>query len=138
MSVTDSDRVMRSKRQSSRDSHREFFLQHSSPPPSSAEVLEAVAEVLFSAETEWDSSLPPAAEHTRLLQGGAASDPKNGSFRPLFRRQALKACPHVDAANINVSSRSKKSRDEEKPPKKKPRNKMILAGKKHPNATQSF
>jgi hypothetical protein len=116
---------MRSKRQSSRDSHPEFFLQLFSPPTSSAEVLEAVAEVLFSAETEWDSRLPPAAEHTRLLQGGAASDPKNGSFRSLFRRQALKACPHVDAANINVSSRSKKSRDEEKSPKKKPRNKMI-------------
>jgi hypothetical protein len=129
---------MRSKRQSSRDSHPEFFLQLSSPPPSSAEVLEAVAEVLYSAETEWDSSLPPAAEHTRLLQGGAASDPKNGSFRSLFRRQALKASPHVGAANINASSRSKKSRDEEKPPKKKPRNKMMLAGKKHPNATQSF
>jgi hypothetical protein len=123
---------MRSKRQSSRDSHPEFFLQLSSPPPSSAEVLEAVAEVFFSAETEWDSSLPPAAEHTRLLQGGAASDPKNGSFRSRFRRQARKACPHVDAANINVSSRSKKSRDEEKSPKKKPRNKVMLAGKKHP------
>jgi hypothetical protein len=132
MSVTDSDRVMRSKRQSSRDSHREFFLQHSSPPPSSAEVLEAVAEVLFSAETEWDSSLPPAAEHTRLLQGGAASDPKNGSFRPLFRRQALKACPHVDAANINVSSRSKKSRDEEKPPKKETKEQNDIGRKEAP------
>jgi hypothetical protein len=52
---------MRSKRQSSRNSHPEFFLQLSSPPPSSAKVLEVVAEVLFFAETEWDSKLPPAA-----------------------------------------------------------------------------
>jgi hypothetical protein len=61
--------MMRSKRQSSRDSHPEFFLQLSSPPPPpSAEVLEAVAEVLFSTETEWDSRLPPAAISVAIIR----------------------------------------------------------------------
>jgi hypothetical protein len=63
----DSDRVMRSKRQSSKYSHPEFFLQLSSPPPPSAEVLECVAEVLFSIETEWDSQLPPVVVFVAII-----------------------------------------------------------------------
>ncbi len=60
--------MMRSKRQSSKDSHPEFFLQLFSPPPSSTKVLEAVAEVLFSAETKWDSRLPPVAVSVAIFR----------------------------------------------------------------------
>jgi hypothetical protein len=59
--------VIRFKRQSSRNSHPEF-LQLSLPPPSSAEVLECVAEVLFSAETKWDSQLPHVAVSVVILR----------------------------------------------------------------------